>query len=193
MREEADEAWRNVDPKRAVRHHAKRDLKLLAEVEDLLGPNAWNALGPAKHIAWNDQAICHWTFHAPAHWPPTQTAVKIADLIARLPCADDETYVEFIARPDVDWNGVTCDACRIRLPTLLRELGSTLDDLQEGIMEGFRTHPDTLRAQELYERDVEPTLTAAQRQRRDAQAQQVRDRNARRSARRARLAKAGTL
>lgn len=40
VREEADEAWRNVDPKRAVRHHAKRDLKLLAEGEDLLGPNA---------------------------------------------------------------------------------------------------------------------------------------------------------
>lgn len=187
MREEADEAWRNVDPRRAERHHAKRDPKLLSEIEALIGPTAWDALLPTTHIAWGDQAICHWTFHPPAQWPPTQTSVKLSELIAKLPCKDDETYVEYVARPDADWNGVTCDACRIRLPTLLREMSGILDDMHEGIMEGFRTDPATIRAQELYARDIEPTLTEDQRQFHDEQARQLGERNVRRAARRARI------
>jgi len=186
MREEADEAWRNIDPHRAARHHAVRDDKLRDEIETLIGPTGWNALEPATHIAWGDQAICHWTMHAPAQWPPTQTCVKITELITRLP-SEDATYVEFLARPAVDWNGVTCDACRVRLPTLLREMSRNLDDVQEGIMEGYRTHPETIRAQELYARDIEPTLTAEQRQRYEEQEQQIRERNERRAARRAGL------
>lgn len=187
MREDAEEAWRNVDPQRAVRHHAKRNLKLRDEIENLIGPTTWDALGPMKHIVWGDQAICHWTFHAPAHWPPTQTCVKITALITQLP-SEDETYVEFVARPDAGWNGVTCDACRVRLPTLLREMSGALDDLHEGIMEGSRTHPETLRAQELYKRDIEPKLTAEQRQRNTDQVRRNEERNARRAARRGRLA-----
>lgn len=128
LREEADEAWRNVD-----HHHAKRDLKLLGEIEELLGPTAWDALEPTTHIAWGNQAICHWTRHPPARWPPTQRSVKITELIVQLP-SEDETCIEFVSQPDADWSGVTCDACRVRLPTLLRELSSVLDDVQEGIM-----------------------------------------------------------
>ena len=187
MREEAEEGWRNVDPLRAVRHHAERDLKLRDEIEALIGPMAWDALESTTHIAWHDQAICHWTIHAPVHWPPTQTSVAITELIVRLPCEDDETYVEFVARPDANWNGVTCDACRLRLPTLLREMSAVLDDLHEGIMEGVRTHPETIRARELYERDVEPKLSPVQRQRDDEQRQRHCTRNERRRARRERL------
>lgn len=186
MREEAEEAHRNVDPKRAVKHHYLRDLKLLHEVEDLLGPTAWDALESATHIAWDDKAICHWTFHPPAQWPPTQKAVKMSDLIVRLPCAEDETFVEYVARPDADWNGVTCDACRVKLPTLLRELSLVLDDLHEGIMEGLRADPSTSRAQELYKRDIEPKLTAGQRQRYADHAQKHAATIARRAARRSR-------
>jgi hypothetical protein len=187
MREEADEAWRNVDPRSAAHCHAKRDLKLLGAVEELLGPNAWGALEPTKHIAWGDQAICHWTFHPPTRWPATQTYAKITELITRLPC-EDETYVEFVARPNSDWNGVTCDACRVRLPSLLRELSIALDDVHEGILEGFRAHPETKRAQELYARDVEPKLTAEQRKRYADQIQLINERAARRAARRSNAA-----
>lgn len=136
MREEAEETWRNVDP-----HQAKRDLKLFSEIEELLGPTAWDSLEPTTHIAWGDQAICHWTRHPPPRWPPTQTSVKIAELIIQLPSMDG-TYIEFVARPHADWSGVTCDACRIRLPTLLRELSRALDDMQEGIIEGVRRRSD---------------------------------------------------
>lgn len=186
LREEAAEAWRNVDPRRAARHHFKRDGNLHEEIDDLIGPTAWDALPSTVHIEWGDQAICRWTFHPPAQWPPSQTCVKIAALVAELPCKDDETYVEFVARPDASWNGVTCDACRIQLPTLLHELSSALDDVQEGIMEGFRTNPETIRARELYARDIEPKLTIEQRQRYEAQEQQLRERSDRRAARRAR-------
>ncbi len=183
MREEAAEAWRVADPRKCVAAQVRRNQDLFARVEQMIGPTAWAELPPRTHIAWGDQAICHWTLHPPARWPSTQTSVKIADLVARLPC-EDETYIEFVARPTGDWNGVTCDACRIRLPTLLRELGSALDDVHEGILEGFRAHPETLRAQELYARDVEPKLTAEQRQRFADQARQHAERYARRAARR---------
>jgi hypothetical protein len=182
MQEEADEAWRNVDPKSG----AERDLALRAEVEDLLGPSAWDALGPTTHIVWDERAICHWTPHVLVRWPPTQTAVKISDLIVRLRCEEDETFVEFVTRPDVDWGGVTCDTCRIRLPTLLRELSLVLDDLHEGIMEGHRAHPETIRARESYAREVGPELTAEQRQRHAVQAEENNARDARRAARRQR-------
>jgi hypothetical protein len=186
MREEADEAWRNADPRSAMRSGARRDKELLAEVEALIGPTAWGALEPAIHIEWGDQAICHWTLHPRARWPSSQTAVKIAELIARLPCAEDETFVEFVARPDPRWNGVTCDACRVRLPTLLRELSVILDDLQEGILEGHRAHPHTKLAHESYLRHVEPNLTAEQRMRYAAQAEAIDEKLARRAARRSR-------
>ncbi|HSX22420.1 MAG TPA: hypothetical protein VLE97_06545 [Gaiellaceae bacterium] len=186
MREEACEAWRNVDLQSALECGAKRDSDLLREAEELIGPTAWDALDPAVHIEWGDRAICHWTLHPPARWPTTQSSVKIAEVITQLPCADDETLVEFVTRPDADWNGVTCDACRVRLPTLLRELTGILDDLQEGILEGHRTHPETLRAKESYAKYVEPNLTTEQRVRYAEQAQRINAKNARRAARRSR-------
>lgn len=185
MREEADEAWRNVDPHSVLQSRARRDLQLLADVEELLGPTAWDALTPTTHIVWGDQAICHWTLHAPSRWPPTQRAVKITELIVELPDPDDDTHVEFVARPQADWSGVDCDGCRIRLPTLLREMSVFLDDVQEGIMEGFRAHPETIRAQEIYAREIEPKLTTEQRQRYAEQVQEIAARQARRRARRA--------
>ena len=178
MREEADEAWRNVD-----HAHVKRDLKLLDEIEELLGPSTWNSLEPSTHITWGDQAICHWTRHPFPRWPPTQGSVKITELIIQLP-SEDETYIEFISRPETDWNGVTCDACRVRLPTLLREVSIALDDMQEGILESFRAHPETLRAQASYIRDVEPKLTPEQRQRFADQLQRINARNTLRAKRR---------
>jgi hypothetical protein len=187
MREEADEARRNVDPKSVLRYGAKRDRQLLDEVEALLGPRAWDALDSATHIEWGDQAICHWTLYPPTRWPSSQKAVKIADLIARLPCEDDETFVEFVARPDPSWNGVTCDDCRVRLPTLLRQLSVILDDLQEGIIEGHRTHPQTKLAYESYLRHVEPKLMAEQRARYAEQTKAIESKDARRAARRARM------
>jgi hypothetical protein len=186
MREEADEAHRNCDPKKSIKYHFMRDLKLFREVEELLGPTTWDALDSTTHIEWGDQAICHWTFHPPAQWPPTQKAVKITKLIVQLPCAEDETLVEFVARPDADWSGVTCDACRIRLPAILREVSGILDDLHEGILEGARVDPETIRAGAEYKRLIEPTLTAEQRQRYAEQAQHIGEKNARRAARRLR-------
>jgi len=186
MREEAAEAWRNVDPKKAIQHGAKRDLALLHEVEALLGPDAWDTLAPATHISWGAQAICHWTRYSPAHWPPTQKAVKIADLIVRLPCAEDETLIEFVAHPDPNWNGVSCDACRVRLPTLLRELSVILDDMHEGIIEGHRALLDTRQAHDLYLQEIESKLTAEQRERNAVQAKAIAAKNARRAVRRSR-------
>lgn len=184
MREEADDAWRCVDAGHAMKHHAERDRGLRGEVEALIGPSSWDALEPARHILWGDRAICHWTLHAPARWPASQTYVPITDLIVRLPCPEDETYVEYVARPDADWNGVTCDACRVRLPTLLREVSVALDDMHEGIIEGFRTHPETIHAKERYALDIEPTLTPDQRQRHAEQIRKLHEKDLRRAARR---------
>jgi hypothetical protein len=188
MREEAAEAWRNVGPGRPRR--ARRNQALFREVEDVLGPDAWDSLDPATHVVWDETAICRWTQHGPARWPETQKAVPIASLIVQLPCAEDESFVEFVARPDADWNGVTCDACRVRLPTLLREMSAILDDVQEGVMEGYRSDPGTIRAHASYLRHVEPRLTTEQRQRYADQAQRINAKNARRAARRARSAQA---
>jgi hypothetical protein len=178
LREEVEEAWRNAD-----HAYVKRDRKLLNELEQLLGPSTWDSLEPSTHITWGDQAICHWTRHPSTRWPQTQGAVKITDLIVQLP-SEDETYIEFVSRPDTNWNGVTCDACRVRLPTLLREVSIALDDLQEGLLEGFRSHPETLRARASYMRNVEPTLTPEQRQRFAEQLQRIDARNALRAKRR---------
>lgn len=122
MREEADEAWRN-----AGHRQSKRDWKLLDEIEGILGPAAWDSLKPTIHITWGDLAICHWTHHPPARWPPTQGAMKITELIIRTP-SPDGTGFKFISNPEADWNTATCGACCTRLPVLLCELGSVLDD-----------------------------------------------------------------
>jgi hypothetical protein len=57
--------------------------------------------------------------------------------------------------------------------------------VQEGIMEGARTHPETIGVKELYARDVEPALTPEQRQRYAEQAQRINERDTRHATRRA--------
>ncbi len=161
MRDEAEEAWldvreRNDQLKRGdLRHKVGRDRALFDEVRTVVGPSTSERIPENVHIAWGDKAICHFTQRATKYWPKFQTAVDIAKLITAKN-AEDPTDAEFVAYPPEDWGGVTCEACRIRLPTLLREMGVIMRDMHRGIMEGYRTHPETIAATKFYEEVVLP-------------------------------------
>lgn len=134
MRDEGEEAWRWVEDGRGKR----RNGALFAKVEDKIGPSSWDQLIPMTHIVWGEDAICRWTAHPVKRWPKSQKHVMITQLIIKKDVVVGEDSTEFVAYPAPDWNGVSCDDCKTRLPTLLRELGIVMREMREGIMTGFR-------------------------------------------------------
>jgi hypothetical protein len=95
-------------------------------------------------------------------WPASQTTVSITKLITKKDPTDRRNS-EFVAYPTPNWSGVTCADCQRRLPTLLRELGTVMEDIHVGIMEGFRTDPETIKAATYYEEHVAPKLSPERR------------------------------
>lgn len=109
----------------------ERDIQALSDAASLLiGPSKLSALPPARHITWADNALCRFVPYSQKHWPPSQTAVPVHELLPRPGPKGSftETFASLLT-PTTDLSGVTCAACKTALPEFLKSFDRMVNDL----------------------------------------------------------------